>query len=186
MLSFGHEMNGNWYHWGNTKTSPRLFIAAWQHLHSLFVKAGAINVTWCWNVNTWQPALTGKANYGITPARRWWPGTQYVDWSGLDADFATPDNTFRGVFGYPLRALHRIAHKPVLIAETAAAQGPSQPRQIRSLFSGLRRRTNVIGAVWFESHNSNVRENWLIEGQRAAIAAFRAGAKSLTRINRSS
>ena len=184
VLSFGHEMNGNWYTWGYTKTSPREFIAAWRHLHRLFAKAGASNVTWCWNVNTWQPDLTGKANYGITPARRWWPGARYVDWIGLDAYFETSYDTFHSIFNYPLRALRRIAHKPVLIAETAAAQGPRQARQIRSLFSGIRR-TSVIGAVWFESNNSNVRENWLIEGQRAAIAAFRAGAKSLAQIPRS-
>jgi hypothetical protein len=184
VLSFGHEMNGNWYTWGYTKTSPKEFIAAWRRLHNLFVKAGATNVTWCWNVNTWQPALTGKAHYGITPARRWWPGTRYVDWIGLDAYFETPYDTFHSIFKYPLRALRRIADKPVLIAETAAAQGPRQARQIRSLFSGIRR-TGVIGAVWFESNNSHVRENWLIEGQRAAIAAFRAGAKSLALINRS-
>jgi glycosyl hydrolase family 26 len=184
VLSFGHEMNGNWYTWGYTKASPREFIAAWRRLHRLFAEAGASNVTWCWNVNTWIPALVGKAHYGISPARRWWPGAQYVDWIGLDAYFATPYDTFHSIFKYPLRALRRIAHKPVLIAETAAAQGPRQARQIRNLFSGIRR-TSVIGAVWFESNSSNVRENWLIGGQRAAIAAFRAGARSLTRIHRS-
>jgi len=184
VLSFGHEMNGNWYTWGNTKASPREFKAAWRRLHRLFAKAGARNVTWCWDVNTWQPSLTGKANYGITPARRWWPGGRYVDWIGLDAYYETPYDTFHSLFNYPLRALHRIAHKPVLIAETAAAQGPRQARQIRNLFSGIRR-TNVIGAVWFDSNNPNVREDWRLEGQRAAIAAFRAGARSLALIHRS-
>jgi len=184
IMSFGHEMNGNWYTWGNTKVSPREFKAAWRRLHLLFAKAGARNVTWCWDVNTWQPSLTGKANYGITPARRWWPGARYVDWIGLDAYYETPYDTFHSLFKYPLRALHRIAHKPVLIAETAAAQGPRQAQQIRNLFSGIRR-TNVIGAVWFDSNNPNVRENWQLEGQRAAIAAFRAGARSLALIRRS-
>jgi len=185
VLSFGHEMNGNWYHWGNTFVSPRTFIAAWRHIHHLFAAAGASDVTWCWNVNVWLPALTGKPKYGITSARRWWPGARYVDWVGLDAYFETPYDTFHSIFKYPLRALHKIAHKPVLIAETAAAQGPRQARQIRSLFSGIRRTKGVIGAVWFESNNSNVRENWLIQGQPAAIAAFRAGARSLARIHRS-
>jgi glycosyl hydrolase family 26 len=180
VLSFGHEMNGSWYKWGNTYVSPKTFIAAWRHLHRLFAAAGAGNVTWCWDVNVWLPALTGKPNYGITSARRWWPGARYVDWIGLDAYYQTPSDTFRSIFRYSLGALHRIAHKPVLIAETAAAQGPFQARQIRSLFSGLRR-TNVIGAVWFDS-KSNVREDWQLEGQPAAIAAFRAGARSLARI----
>ena len=181
VLSFGHEMNGFWYTWGNTYVSPREFKAAWRHLYRLFAEAGARNVTWCWDVNHWLPALTGKANYKITPARRWWPGAQYVNWIGLDAYFETPSDTFRSLFKYSLRALDRIAHKPVLIAETAAAYGPLQTRQIRSLFSGVRR-TNVIGAVWFDK---NGRQIWRLEGHATAIAAFRAGARSLALIRRS-
>jgi hypothetical protein len=181
VLSFGHEMNGNWYTWGNTYVSPREFIAAWQHLYRLFAEAGVRNVTWCWDVNTWIPALVSKPNYGITSARRWWPGARYVNWIGLDAYFEAPSDTFHSLFKYSLRALHRIAHKPVLIAETAAAQGPLQARQVRSLFSGLRR-TNVIGAVWFDGKG---RQIWRLEGQSAAIAAFRAGARSLALIRRS-
>lgn len=182
VLSFGHEMNGFWYSWGNTHVSPGKFIAAWRRLHSLFAAAGADNVTWCWDVNTWKPALAVKANYGITPARRWWPGARYVDWIGLDAYYETPSDTFHSLFKYSLRALHRIAHKPVLIAETAAAQGPLQARQIRSLFSGLRR-TNVIGAIWFDWKG---RQTWQLEGQSAAIAAFRAGARSLALLRKRS
>jgi mannan endo-1,4-beta-mannosidase len=176
VLSFGHEMNGNWYTWGYTQTSPRRFVAAWRHLHRLFAAAGARNVTWCWDVNTWDPALAGHApNYGIGPPRWWWPGARYVNWVGLDAYYETPTDTFRTRFKDSLRALHRIAHKPVLIAETAVAAGPRQVWQIRTLFSGLRR-TNVIGAVWFDWKG---REQWRLEGHPAAIAAFRAGARSL-------
>lgn len=176
VLSFGHEMNGNWYPWGYTHVSPRTFIAAWRHLHRLFATAGASNVTWCWDVNHWSPALAGQApNYGISPPRWWWPGARYVNWIGLDAYYETPSETFRTLFQAPLRALHRIAHKPVLIAETAAAAGEIQARQIRTLFSGLRRR-GIIGAVWFDS---NAREVWRLEGHPDAIAAFQAGVRSL-------
>ena len=180
VLSFGHEMNGDWYHWGNTFVTPRTFKAAWRHVHHVFAKLRVHNVTWCWDVNVWLPGFTGKSNYGITSARRWWPGARYVDWIGLDAYYEVPGETFRSLFQYCLGALHGISHKPVLIAETGAAEGPFQAQQIRSLFSGLRR-NNVIGAVYFNS-NLNVRYKWRIEGQPAAIAAFRAGARSLARI----
>ena len=182
VLSFGHEMNGNWYTWGNTYVSPREFKVAWRHLYRLFAAAGVRNVTWCWDVNTWIPALVSKPNYGITPARRWWPGARYVNWIGLDAYFETPSETFHNLFKYSLRALHRIAHKPVLIAETAAGKGPFQTRQIHSLFSGLRRTKVVIGAVWFDWPG---RQEWQLEGNPAAITAFRAGARSLALIRRS-
>ena len=41
ILSFGHEMNGNWSDWGYRHTSPAAFVAAWQHIVNLF------RVTWC-------------------------------------------------------------------------------------------------------------------------------------------
>ena len=36
ILSFGHEMNGHWYSWGYTHTSPTVFVAAWRHIVTLF------------------------------------------------------------------------------------------------------------------------------------------------------
>ncbi len=51
ILSFGHEMNGDWYSWGYRQTSPATFVAAWRHIVSLFRALGAHNVTWLWTVN---------------------------------------------------------------------------------------------------------------------------------------
>ena len=176
VLSFGHEMNGNWYPWGYTHVSPREFVAAWRHLHRLFATVGARNVTWCWDVNHWDPALAGHApNYGIGPPRWWWPGVRYVDWAGLDAYYEAPSDTFRTLFRSSLGAIRKITHKPVLIAETAVTPGPRQARQIRTLLYGLKS-PDVIGAVWFDW---NGRQAWRLEGHPAAIAAFRAGVRSL-------
>jgi mannan endo-1,4-beta-mannosidase len=46
ILSFGHEMNGFWYSWGYTHTSPVVFVAAWRHIVTVFRARGAQNVTW--------------------------------------------------------------------------------------------------------------------------------------------
>jgi mannan endo-1,4-beta-mannosidase len=176
VLSFGHEMNGWWYSWGYNHVSPKTFIAAWRRLHRLFTAAGASNVTWCWDVNHWIPALAGIApNYNVSPPRWWWPGGQYVDWVGMDAYYETPASTFHSLFAGSLRALRKLTHKPVLIGETAAAAGSQQAGQIRTLFAGLRR-THLIGAVWFDKSE---RYAWRLEGHPAAIAAFRAGVRSL-------
>ncbi len=51
ILSFGHEMNGDWYSWGYQHTSPAVFVAAWRHIVTLFRALGAHNVTWLWTVN---------------------------------------------------------------------------------------------------------------------------------------
>src|ERR1039458_6638574 len=34
ILSFGHEMNGDWYSWGYRHTSPAVFVAAWRNIRS--------------------------------------------------------------------------------------------------------------------------------------------------------
>ena len=52
IISFGHEMNGNWYSWGYQHTLPggvRGRLAA--HRHRVPRSMGASNVTWLWTVN---------------------------------------------------------------------------------------------------------------------------------------
>ena len=80
ILSFGHEMNGDWYLWGYRHTSPasvRSCLAAHcQHLSRLL---GAWNVTWMWTINvvhTWSQDSQSPAP--------WWPGSSYVTWVGID------------------------------------------------------------------------------------------------------
>ena len=92
-LSFGHEMNGNWYPWGTTEATPAEFVAAWRHIHDLFAAAGATNVIWVWNPNIVNP----MPDVGLAP---FWPGSGYVNWVGITGYFATtgPD-TFAGVYG---------------------------------------------------------------------------------------
>ena len=36
VLSFGHEMNGNWYSWGYHNSSSVAFVAAWRHIVNVF------------------------------------------------------------------------------------------------------------------------------------------------------
>ena len=52
ILSFGHEMNGTWYSWGDGHTSPATFVAAWRHIVRGVPRRGAANVTWLWTVNS--------------------------------------------------------------------------------------------------------------------------------------
>ena len=51
ILSFGHEMNGDWYSWGYRHTSPATFVAAWRHIVNAVPPLDARNVTWLWTVN---------------------------------------------------------------------------------------------------------------------------------------
>ncbi len=45
VIGFGHEMNATWYSWGYGHVPASTFIAAWQHIVTLFRGQGADNVT---------------------------------------------------------------------------------------------------------------------------------------------
>jgi hypothetical protein len=167
VLSFAHEMNGHWFPWGYTHTSPAVFVAAWRHVHRVISAAGARNIIWLWNINRdihrSQPAV-------ISPPREWWPGQSYVDWAGIDAYFNRPADTFASVFRVTLAALRRLTPAPVLITETAVGPGPQQAAQIGSLFAGVRAHPGVLGFVWFDL---NRRQHWHLENRPVATAAFK-------------
>jgi mannan endo-1,4-beta-mannosidase len=165
ILSFGHEMNGNWYTWGNTHTSPTVFIDAWRHIVTVFREAGALNVTWLWTVNIIE---TG----GIPSPAAWWPGKSYVTWVGVDGYYYQPSWSFASLFGPTITAVRELTSDPILIAETGATAGISQPSNIANLFAGVRL-YGLLGFVWF---NAAAAKDWRISGP-AAFSAFRQGAK---------
>jgi mannan endo-1,4-beta-mannosidase len=166
ILSFGHEMNGYWYTWGYTHTSPAVFVAAWRHIVTVFRARGARNVTWLWTINT----IHKKTR--VPSPRPWWPGGSYVDWVGIDGYFTNSSSVFASVFGPTIVYVRSLTHKPILITETSATPASSQPAKITELFGGIRL-YRLLGFVWF---NSVDRVDWRLNSS-AAIAAFRRGAE---------
>jgi mannan endo-1,4-beta-mannosidase len=164
-LSFGHEMNGNWYPWGTTGTTPAEFVAAWQHIHDLFAQAGADNVIWVWNPNIINPMPN-------VPLEPFWPGANYVDWVGVTGYFATTGpHTFDGVYGATMAEIREFTTKPFLIAETSVENGDSETASVDSLMSGVEQSTDVLGLVWFDYDKNGV--DWTLETRptvRAAVA----------------
>jgi hypothetical protein len=172
IVSFGHEMNGDWYSWGYRKTSPATFIAAWRHIVSLFRAAGARNVTWLWTVNIIDDPYYGK----IPSPARWWPGGKYVTWVGVDGYYYHPSTAFSSLFGPTIAAVRQITGAPILIAETAAVPAAGQPAKIADLFAGVRL-YGLLGFVWFDVTHP---ENWRLSSP-GALAAFRRGARDYRR-----
>ncbi len=167
IMSFGHEMNGYWYTWANTHTSPQVFVAAWRHLVTVFRAVGVPNVTWMWTVNAIQDPS------GVVSPGPWWPGRSYVNWVGIDGYYSSPSVTFASLFGPTVAAVRELTGDPILVAETSATPAAGQPAKIADLFAGIRL-YDLLGLVWF-----NV-ENWRLSGP-AAVAAFRRGARSYHR-----
>jgi mannan endo-1,4-beta-mannosidase len=171
ILSFGHEMNGYWYSWGHTHTSPATFVAAWRHIVTLFQRLGVQNVTWLWTINTIHQ------HAGVPSPTPWWPGNSYVNWVGIDGYYTHSSSVFASVFGPTIVAVRALTHHPILIAETSAIPASAQPEKIANLFAGVHL-YDLLGFVWFDS---NGKVDWRI-GSSAALDAFRQGARTYFRL----
>jgi mannan endo-1,4-beta-mannosidase len=174
ILSFGHEMNGSWYSWGYGHTSPAVFVAAWRHIVTLFRALEARNVTWLWTVNIINDTRTGT----IPSPSRWWPGSSYVNWVGIDGYYLKSSWSFAPLFGPTIAAVRNFTEAPILIAETGAVAAANQPAKITDLFSGIHQ-YGLLGFVWFDSTNS-IKQDFSINTP-SAVAAFRKGATSYQR-----
>ena len=174
IMSFGHEMNGNWYPWGYRHTSPATFVAAWRHIVSLFRELGAHNVTWLWTVNVINDAHGGS----IPRPNKWWPGSSYVSWVGIDGYYLKPTWEFAPLFGPTIDAVRQLTGDPILIAETGAVPAAGQPGKIADLFAGIHQ-YGLLGFVWFDSTNSIGQQFGI--NTPAALNAFRKGASSYAR-----
>jgi hypothetical protein len=168
ILSFAHEMNGNWYPWGAGHTSPATFVAAWRHVVQIFRDEGASNVTWVWTVN----AITGPGA-SLNP---WWPGAQWVNWVGIDGYYYVDTDSFDSVFGQTIAQLRTFSSAPVMIAETAVGTTADRESQIAGLLAGAHAE-HAVGFIWFDQTQDDgvYHQNWRLEDDPAALAAFKEG-----------
>lgn len=171
IISYGQEMNGDWYPWGNVSGNTAAeYVAAYQHIWNLFQKEAVHNVTWLWDPNI--------IYEGSPSLKSWYPGDQYVNWVGLDGYFGYPTDTFNTVFGPSLAELRTFTYKPLLIAETGVA-GATGPTQLNSIFAGASL-AGAIGIVYFDQAQSGdpMHQNWRLENTPANMAAFKAGVQT--------
>jgi hypothetical protein len=168
VIGFGHEMNGWWYPWGYHHVPPATFVAAWRHIVTLFDAEGAQNVTWLWTIDQDHP--------GTGPIASWWPGARYVTWVGIDGYYLRPSDTFASVFGTTIRQVRTFTSKPILLSEAAVGPRAGQFVKIGDLFAGIQQ-YKTLGLVWFDkAQNDGIdHQDWRLEGNAAAEAAFRLG-----------
>jgi mannan endo-1,4-beta-mannosidase len=172
IMSFAPEADGNWYPWGSHHVRPAEWRAAWRHVVTVFRKSRAANVTWLWDISG------GRIGAGI--ARDWWPGYQYVDWIGIDGYYVSASDTFQTVIGNTIRAVRKFTRKPILLSEVGIGPLAGQARKIPTLFAGIRRH-RLLGLIYFDvaQHDGLYHQDWRLDDNPAAVAAFRAGVRSL-------
>jgi mannan endo-1,4-beta-mannosidase len=170
ILSFDHEMNGDWYPWGYRHESPATFVAAWRHVVTIFREQGARNVTWLWTVN-----IIDRLD-DVTEPAPWWPGSSYVNWVGIDGYYYSPSTVFSSLFGATIAEVRELTHDPILIAETGAAIAADQSAKIADLFLGVRT-FGLLGFVLFDQDGVQETQSWRISSP-AAYAALRQDAEA--------
>ena len=141
---------------------------------TVFRQSGATNVTWLWVMSGDSPAAGH--------VQQWWPGARYVDWIGVDGYYFTPANTFSTVIGNTVRNIRKFTRKPVLLSEVGIGPRAGQAAKIAGLFAGIRR-DHLLGLVYFDvnQHQGLYHQDWRLDDNPAAVAAFRAGVRSAER-----
>jgi glycosyl hydrolase family 26 len=181
LLRFGHEPNGDWYSWsehydrgpviaGNTAAS---YVAAWRHVHDVFAKAGADNVSWVWSVNYRDfPAGNSADDY--------YPGDDVVDWIGIDAynsGDVTPATSWTGIGPLIAPMYGRYAkRKPIMLTEVGSVeQGGDKAAWVNGLAAELPDRyPDVKAVIWFS------KAAYRVDSSSAALSAFTRMATSKT------
>jgi hypothetical protein len=178
-LRFAHEMNGNWYAWSGASSggNPQKYIDAWRYVWTRFQAAGATNAVWVWAPN-WNSVPDESWN----ALQNYYPGDAYVDWVGVDFFGLMWDDV---PVSQNLDAVYATySHKPIMIAETAAADcnnrfsGATRTKDqwISELFGLLPSRPAVRAFFWFND-NKPGESDWTIAScpNPAAQNAYRAG-----------
>jgi hypothetical protein len=182
-LRFDWEMNTNDVPYSEHSNDNRRgeFVRMWRHVHRIFTRVGATNVTWVWCPNV---------NYrgSVEPLRSLYPGPSYVDWSCLDGyNWGTNPShparwtPFATVFARTYRLVtRRIAPaKPLMIGETASTEvGGAKANWIADAFGTQIPHAfpRVDAVVWFDKYQYGM--DWPIESSEPATAAMRAALRS--------
>ena len=144
--------------------APSRFIAAWRHIHDVFVAQNVTNVIWLWCV---ADAHGDGAQY--------YPGDDVVDWIGMD-NYDTAGTDMQSTFAIQIDQLSQFQNKPLMIAETGAHPG----KQLDFLNGGagvLRTQFPQVRAFGYLDARGSTSDTWVLS-EPNGINAFTAFANS--------
>jgi len=179
-IDFGAEMNGDWSPWSGASNgqSSAKYIAAYRHVHDIFVGAGATNVIWAFC-----PNVTSEPIADWNEPLDYYPGDSYVDWMCVDGyNWGTTQSwsswqTFAQVFKdiYPVLASK---NKPIIIGEMASTElGGDKAAWISQIIPTMKNQFPLLkGLLWFDI---NKETDWRISSSTGSEAAFKTMANDV-------
>jgi hypothetical protein len=136
------------------------FVAAWQHIRTIFEVEGAVNAVFLWSVG-------GSGTHSLA----YYPGDAETDWVGMDA-YDVADTTFSATIA-PAYALLAPYGKPIAISETGA-DGLTQPQFFASVASTLQSQFPLVRAfVYYDAIGTQ--NDWRITASGQAAFDTLAG-----------
>jgi hypothetical protein len=159
------EMNltGSENHADCNPGAPFRYVAAWQHIWTIFQRVGATNVAFVW--------CPGRTDIKLAP--QYYPGNQYVDWIAVDGYADTSSTTFAQLVS-PFYQAFVATGKPMMVAETAALYGV-QATYLNAAAAALPTQFPAIKAFGYFDHNA-AHGSWAFGYD--GMAAFKTMAKS--------
>lgn len=161
------EMNGDWFPWSGTKNgnTPAKAVLAYRHVHDIF--ADTQNVKFGWAPNNVSIPDTPENSLD-----KYYPGDASVDIVGVDGfNTSVLCQTFDQMFASSL-ALLAAYDKPIYIFSFASAEGTNKAMWITDTFTkAIPKYPKITGWIWF---NENKEEDWRIDSDQSALAAFKA------------
>jgi len=150
--------------------TPEQYIAAWQHIVSIFRQEGADNVRWVWCPNA--------SAFDDGEAQEFYPGDDFVDWTCADGYNWAPGRagdeweSFKEIFGgfYGWAALH---NKPIMVGEFGVQERkPGDKAQwITEAQETIKTDFPLMRAIVYFSSNADY--DWRLSTSDSALQAFK-------------
>ena len=165
-LTYAHEMNGNWYPWGNggpQGVTPAQWIASWQHVVSL-MSAIAPNIVWVWAPN----------NADVGSVVPYWPGQQYVGLAAYDGYIQNTSQTFANFQQQTVTQIRSLTSGPIWNSECGVEPAGSGRAAVISEFIKAMEGAGLSGFNWFNQSPFNLTSAEMTTFA-AAVSAWNAG-----------
>jgi|GEM_PF-868381 len=166
LVTFGHEMNGDWYPWGR---KPAEYLKAFNRFFDLCDRAGATNI-----IRVWNPSADQLADLrDFCPDERQFDVIAFDGYNFGEAHEWSSWRSFGEIFEAAIEfAARQLPGKPIIIGEFASAEsGGDKAAWITVAYDLIKTNGQVLAATWF---NADKETDWRFNSTQSSAAAYAA------------